>query len=79
MNIGQNILNLRKGANLSQEQLAGDDQAARDKVWAEWNSGTPNGKPQDPIDIANMVAFLCSEEARYITAQNIGVDGGYTF
>ena len=61
------------------DQLAGDDQAMRDKVWAEWNSGTPNGKPQDPIDIANMVAFLCSEEARYITSQNIGVDGGYTF
>ena len=61
------------------DQLAGDDQAERDRVWAEWTAGTPNGKPQDPIDIANMVAFLCSEEARYITAQNIGVDGGYTF
>ena len=61
------------------DQLAGDNQAERDKVWAEWTAGTPNGKPQDPIDIANMVAFLCSEEARYITSQNIGVDGGYTF
>ena len=61
------------------DQLAGDDQAERDRVWAEWTKGTPNGKPQDPIDIANMVAFLCSDEARYITAQNIGVDGGYTF
>ena len=61
------------------DQLAGDDQAERDRVWAEWTKGTPNGKPQDPIDIANMVAFLCSEEARYITSQNIGVDGGYTF
>lgn len=61
------------------DQLAGDDQAERDRVWAEWTKGTPNGKPQDPIDIANMVAFLCSEEARYVTAQNIGVDGGYTF
>ena len=61
------------------DQLAGDNQEARDKVWAEWTAGTPNGKPQDPIDIANMVAFLCTEEARYITAQNIGVDGGYTF
>lgn len=61
------------------DQLAGDNQAERDRVWAEWTKGTPNGKPQDPIDIANMVAFLCTEEARYITAQNIGVDGGYTF
>ncbi|MGN1343108.1 MAG: SDR family oxidoreductase, partial [Traorella sp.] len=25
------------------------------------------------------VVFLCSEEARYITSQNLGVDGGYTF
>lgn len=61
------------------DQLAGSDQQKRDEVWAEWNKGTPNGKPQEPIDIANMVAFLCSEEARYITSQNIGVDGGYTF
>ena len=61
------------------DQLAGSDQAERDRVWAEWTKGTPNGKPQDPIDIANMVAFLCSEEARYITSQNIGVDGGFTF
>ncbi len=61
------------------DQLAGSDQAKRDEVWAEWNKGTPNGKPQDAIDIANMTAFLCTEEARYITAQNIGVDGGYTF
>ena len=61
------------------DQLAGSDSAERDRVWAEWTKGTPNGKPQDPIDIANMVAFLCSEEARYITSQNIGVDGGFTF
>lgn len=61
------------------DQLAGSDQEKRDKVWAEWTAGTPNGKPQDPIDIANMVAFLCSEEARYVTSQNIGVDGGFTF
>lgn len=61
------------------DQLAGDNQEERDRVWAEWNKGTPNGKPQDPIDIAYMTAFLCSDEARYITSQNIGVDGGYTF
>lgn len=61
------------------DQMAGDNQAERDRVWAEWTKGTPNGKPQEPIDIANMVAFLCTEEARYITSQNIGVDGGFTF
>ncbi len=61
------------------DQMAGDNQERRDEVWAEWTKDTPNGKPQEAIDIANMVAFLCTEEARFITSQNIGVDGGYTF
>ena len=61
------------------DQLAGSDKKKRDQVWKEWTKGTPNGKPQDPIDIAVMTAFLCTEEARYITSQNICVDGGYTF
>ena len=29
-----------------------------------------------PEDIANAVTFLCSAEARYITGQNLCVDGG---
>ena len=31
-----------------------------------------------PEDVAGMVAFLCTEEARYIIGQSIGVDGGIT-
>src|SRR5690625_7252478 len=30
----------------------------------------------EPDDIANMVAFLSSDEARFITGQQIPVDGG---
>jgi len=30
-----------------------------------------------PEDIANMVSYLCSEEARYVTGAVINVDGGY--
>ncbi len=30
----------------------------------------------DPEDIANLVAFLCSDQAAYITGQTISVDGG---
>jgi NAD(P)-dependent dehydrogenase (short-subunit alcohol dehydrogenase family) len=29
-----------------------------------------------PIDIANMVVYLCSEQARYVTGQVYNVDGG---
>lgn len=37
---------------------------------------TPLRRPQEPEDIANLVVFLASEEARNITGQAINVDGG---
>ncbi len=39
-------------------------------------SVTPLRRPQEPEDIANLAAFLASEEARNITGQAINVDGG---
>ncbi|UXR71582.1 3-oxoacyl-ACP reductase [Staphylococcus sp. IVB6238] len=39
---------------------------------------TPLRKVTTPQDVANMVAFLASEQARGITGQNITVDGGLT-
>ena len=32
----------------------------------------------NPMDIANMVRFLCSEKAGFITGKNICIDGGMT-
>ena len=38
----------------------------------------PAGRVGDPMDIANLVLFLCSEKAGFITGENICVDGGMT-
>ncbi len=38
----------------------------------------PMGRMGKPLDIANLVVFLASEEADYITGQCIVSDGGYT-
>jgi NAD(P)-dependent dehydrogenase (short-subunit alcohol dehydrogenase family) len=38
----------------------------------------PMGRMGDPFDVANAAVFLASESAKYITAQEIVVDGGLT-
>lgn len=38
----------------------------------------PAGRVGTPADIANLVLFLCSEQASFITGENICVDGGMT-
>ena len=37
---------------------------------------TPMKRMGSPTEVANVIAFLCSEEASYITGQTIVVDGG---
>ena len=38
----------------------------------------PVGRVGEPVDIANMVLFLCSDKAGFITGENICIDGGMT-
>ena len=38
----------------------------------------PAGRVGNPMDIANMALFLCSEKAGFITGENICIDGGQT-
>ncbi len=38
----------------------------------------PVGRVGNPLDIANMVLFLCSDKAGFITGENICIDGGMT-
>ena len=38
----------------------------------------PSGRVGNPLDIANMVLYLCSDMAGFITGENICIDGGMT-
>jgi len=38
----------------------------------------PAGRVGNPLDIANAVLFLCSDNAGFITGENICIDGGMT-
>ena len=41
-------------------------------------AGIPVGVMGEPLDIANGVLFLASEESRYMTGAELVIDGGYT-
>ncbi|KAF8856085.1 putative short chain dehydrogenase/ reductase [Acephala macrosclerotiorum] len=48
------------------------------KIIGEMKKGTPWPRLGEPQDVANMVLFLVSDEAQWVTGQNIAVDGGFT-
>ena len=56
-------------------QLGADDAAA---LIARRHAAVPMGFMGDAWDVAHAVAYLASDEARYITATEIIVDGGMT-
>jgi 3-oxoacyl-[acyl-carrier protein] reductase len=44
----------------------------------ERGRGVPLGRVGEPEDIADVIGFLCSDDARYVNGQVIYVDGGVT-
>jgi NAD(P)-dependent dehydrogenase (short-subunit alcohol dehydrogenase family) len=40
-------------------------------------SNTPMKRPGNPIEVANAVLFLASDEASYITGVELEIDGGF--
>ncbi len=49
------------------------------QAWNEFTGGILVGRPQQPEDVANLVSFLASKDADYITGQTILTDGGMVF
>lgn len=46
-------------------------------IWDLWHREIPMGRVGEPRELASLVAFLASEQASYITAQSVAVDGGW--
>ena len=59
------------------DERGGVGTLSRGDIIAAYRERIPWGARGRPRDIGNVVAFLASDEARYITGQVIYVDGGY--
>lgn len=56
-------------------RMAGGDRALADRVGTPMH---PLGRVGDGDDVAQVVLFLCSDAARFVTGADIPVDGGYS-
>jgi NAD(P)-dependent dehydrogenase (short-subunit alcohol dehydrogenase family) len=46
------------------------------QVVDDYLAQTPLGRLEEPEDVADVVVFLCSDQARFMTGQGINVTGG---
>jgi NAD(P)-dependent dehydrogenase (short-subunit alcohol dehydrogenase family) len=63
---------------LVERRLTGQLGADAEALIAKRHAQVPMGRMGDAWDVANAVLFLASDEARYITATELVVDGGLT-
>lgn len=61
---------LRWAADLHKGQMS------QDQLIAQWGKGHPLGRVGKAEEVAELVAFLASDKARFITGADIKIDGG---
>lgn len=59
------------------EAVSARDGITIDEVYEGWADEIPMGRLADPPELGSVAAFLCSEQASYVTGQSIAVDGGW--
>jgi 3-oxoacyl-[acyl-carrier protein] reductase len=57
--------------------LADREGVAVEHIYQRWESNIPMGRMGQPREFADLVVFLASERASYITGTTIQVDGGF--
>ena len=57
--------------------MANLEDGTTDDTLAQWGKGHPLGRIGTGLDIANVVLFLSSKKASFITGEYVNVDGGY--
>tara|TARA_Y100000741_G_C18215287_1_gene543465 strand:- start:395 stop:1102 length:708 start_codon:yes stop_codon:yes gene_type:complete len=72
----QNILINAVSPGFVMTKLTDESLSLKEKK--ELKEQVPLGRFARPEEIASVVSFLCSEENKYLTGQNIIVDGGFT-
>lgn len=68
VNPGVTVTNLHRRAGMGEEQYAAFLQRSRETH--------PLGRPGNPREVAELIAFLASAEASWITGETIAIDGG---
>ena len=48
-----------------------------DETVEEWGKGHPIGRVGQGVDVANVVLFLASDKASFMTGEHVNVDGGF--
>ncbi|WP_122858775.1 SDR family NAD(P)-dependent oxidoreductase, partial [Pseudomonas viridiflava] len=61
--------------SLTRSELT-DDMMGNDALMAKFKARIALGRPAEPEDIGDVIAFLASDDARFVTGVNLPVDGG---
>jgi|SaaInlStandDraft_1057018.scaffolds.fasta_scaffold03496_2 NAD(P)-dependent dehydrogenase (short-subunit alcohol dehydrogenase family) len=68
-----------KGIRVNTVSPGGVERTSHDPNFVKnYSKQTPLGRMAQPEDVAGPIAFLCSDEAAYITGHNLVVDGGHS-